>query len=269
MKKIITIGVLALCALATTAGIVKTTLIRAGEISLNPNYVIQLPGVGLVFMCSPDSAILLDAPDLAAIHWLEPNDARDMVLCGEYMYAASSDSIYRVATDDSPRKFVARMDNEQFRIYPANDSTFYVCTADEEFSNLMVINPGDGELFPLLAYNGPIQKVAELGGRTMLWTDDMITMYNADADSLEYIFHSSLITDMALCQMGVIVATTECTYLIENSTTGGRIIPEGVQRIWWDNDDILYYLTLDGDFKAITGIREAWLERKHKSRTAP
>ncbi len=133
MKRVIFIVIAMLWALQSLA-LYRVKLLDHKELYLYPEAVVQLPGYGVAAVCGKDSLMLLDNTEYASIRWVEPNKARSIVGCGNSFYAAEGDSIYRIATLSFPRKFIGRLDNEQFTLSTASDTTFYAVTADEDFS---------------------------------------------------------------------------------------------------------------------------------------
>ncbi|MDE5750871.1 MAG: hypothetical protein K2H87_08930, partial [Duncaniella sp.] len=208
---------------------------------LSAEEIVQLPGLGLGILCGSDSVMLIDNPELAAVHWAEPNHARSIVGCADAFYAAEGDSIYRIATESMPRKFVGRLDNEQFTLSHASDSTFYAVTADENFSCVYEINPTTGYCDPLISIEAPLLKIANLGENLLLWVDNVI-MIAKDGDRTIVPFYTAPnITDMVLSPIGVFVATDTSVIWFTGVGEGVDILSEGVTNLWWDDDDLLYY----------------------------
>ncbi len=257
-KSIIFIATL-LCIETAYAAIERVTLVDSTEIRLFPEDITHLPGIGRGIRCDSDSLILLDSPSLESIRWVKPNSARDLVVCRNALYAAEGDSIYRVATDSLPQNFVARLDNEQFRLYQASDSALYACTAEENFSCVYLIDPVERTCRPELSVNAPIMKISAYSDHTMVWIDDQILIMNPDG-SLSPVYSSPVITDMAMTPVGLVVATTEGIYWVTGPGMGGKIIEGPVSGAWWDDEDYLYYLTGDGTLVSVYGFLGRYLE---------
>ena len=256
MKKI----AMTLCALlcALTAGAIdRVVLIDKSEMTVSPDEILHLPGLGLGLRCGPDSVMMLDNPDFDAMRWHEPNDARSIVGCGGAVYAAEGDSIYRVATDSLTRQSVGRLDNEQFTLHAATDSTFYALTADEDFSCVYEINPSDRTCIPFFSVEGALLKISTLGQNTMLWIDDSILAASPEGQ-LVPVFVSPTISDMVLTPVGLMTATAEGLNWTTAPGKGTTLTDEAVARVWWDDADVLYYLTAGGDLHAIIGLEEAY-----------
>lgn len=254
MKNII-FAILAFVSALPSMAIYRVSLLDHKEIQLAPEDIIQLPGYGLGVLCGQDSIMLIDNPDLAFIRWAEPNKARSIVGCGDSFYAAEGDSIYRIATDSIPRKFVGRLDNEQFTLSHATDSTFYAITADEDFSCVYEINPGTEYCDPLISIKAPLLKIARMGENLLLWVDGTIMI--AKDDGIVVPFYTGCnITDMELSPIGVFVATDKSLIWFSGIGEGVELLPEGITNIWWDGEDLLYYRTMSGDILAIVGLED-------------
>lgn len=259
MKQIIFI-LLAAVALSVSAQIGHTTLLRPEEMKVNPNDIIQLHGIGLCLQCGPDSLMVLDNPELGAVHWVEPNLARDYVVAAGAVYAAEGDSIYRVATELQQSKFLARMDNEQFMLYSANAEEFFAVTSDEDFSCVYRINPVQNTCIPEMSIQAPIQKISSYNGRSVMWIDDQIFLMDVDNDKYTYIFSWPTISDMVLTPMGLMIATADGIYWVTDVDGGAILYPKSVSRVWWDDDDILYVYLPDGTIEAFLGIRDTYMK---------
>ena len=260
MKRNILISIcLSLTAIASHAlEIVK--LMGGEEYGLNDTEILHLPGLGLGLRCGPDSLMLLDNSDLSSVHWLKPMEPRSLVVCGGTIYAAQGDSIFRPATNDTPEKFIGRLDNEQFTLHAATDSTFYALTADEDFSCVYEIKPGDRTMQPFFSVQGPLLKLATRGENTIMWIDEQLVIARPDGKIVP-LFSSPTLSDMALTQIGVMAATDEGLWWITEPGKGGRLVDEPVKNVWWDDSDVLYYLTKSGDLYAALGLSHLYQEQ--------
>lgn len=237
----------------------RVSLLDHKEMQLAPEDILQLPGYGLGVVCGQDSVMLIDNPELAFIRWAEPNQARSIVGCGRSFYAAEGDSIYRIATDSLPRMFVGRLDNEQFTLSHATDSTFYAITADEDFSCVYEINPGTGYCDPLISIEAPLLKIARMGENLLLWVDGTIMVAKEDGVIVPF-YTAPDITDMELSPIGIFVATDKSLLWFSGVGEGVELLSEGVTNLWWDSEGLLYYRTLDGDILTIVGLEEFYRE---------
>lgn len=258
------ISLVSLLQITASAGIAKIQLISHDELELDADDILHLPGIGLGLRCGSDSIMLLDDPQLTGLTFSEPTNARSIVAVRSGIYAADGDSIFRIATDESKHEYIGRMDNEAFRLYQATDSTFYACTADEEFSCVYEIFPEDKTCEPIISIEAPILKIESNGTNTMMWVDDTILRLH-DEGFVENIYQADNITGMALTPIGVMVGTTDGVYWLTGSDNGAKIIKEPVKGLWWDNSDALYYLTDTGDLIVAVGIRDAYYGYTTKS----
>lgn len=250
-------ALLAIASLTASAEIEKIQLIGHDELQLEADDILYLPEIGLGLHYGGDSIILLDDPVLTGFALSEPTNARSLVAVRSGIYAADGDSIFRMATPEFNHEFIGRMDNEAFRLYRASDSTFYACTADEEFSCVYEIFPEDRTCEPVISIEAPILKIEGNGTNTMMWVDDTILRLH-DEGFVENIYQADNITGMTLTPIGVMIATTEGVYWLTGSNTGAKIIKEAVKGLWWDNSDALYYLTDIGDLIAVVGMLDAY-----------
>lgn len=265
MRRFIIIFIsLAVLQITASAGIAKIQLISHDELELEADDIIHLPGIGLGLRCGSDSIMLLDDPQLTGFTFSEPTDARSIVAVRSGIYAADGDSIFRMATEELNHEYIGRMDNEAFRLYQASDSTFYACTADEDFSCVYEIFPEDKTCEPIISIEAPILKIESNGANTMMWVDDTILRLH-DEGIVENIYQADDITGMTLTPIGVMVGTTDGVYWLTGADKGAQIIKEPVKGLWWDNSDALYYLTDTGDLIAVTGIRESYIKYTEKS----
>lgn len=265
MRRLISIlALLALLSATAGAKIEKIQLIGAEELSLEAENILSLPGIGLSMRTNGDSIILLDDPRLSSFSFSEPNNARSMVVVRSGAYAAEGDSIYRIATPEAEHRFTGRLDNEDFMLYPATDSTFFACTADEDFSCVYEIFPEDGTCEPVISVNAPILRIEGNGLTTMMWADD--TIYRLHPEGyLENIYQADNITGSALTPIGMMIATTDGVYWLTGRDKGAKIIKEPVKGIWWDNSDALYYLTDTGNLIAVIGMEATFNENEAMS----
>lgn len=265
MRRFIIIFIsLAVFQITASAGIAKIQLISHDELELEADDIIHLPGIGLGLRCGSDSIMLLDDPQLTGFTFREPTDARSIVAVRSGIYAADGDSIFRMDTEELNHEYIGRMDNEAFRLYQASDSTFYACTADEDFSCVYEIFPEDKTCEPIISIEAPILKIESNGANTMMWVDDTILRLH-DEGIVENIYQADDITGMTLTPIGVMVGTTDGVYWLTGADKGAQIIKEPVKGLWWDNSDALYYLTDTGDLIAVTGMRESYIKYTEKS----
>ena len=255
---------LAVLQITASAGIAKIQLISHDELELETDDIIHLPGIGLGLRCGSDSIMLLDDPQLTGFTFSEPTEARSIVAVRSGIYAADGDSIFRMATEELNHEYIGRMDNEAFRLYQASDSTFYACTADEDFSCVYEIFPEDKTCEPIISIEAPILKIESNGANTMMWVDDTILRLH-DEGIVENIYQADNITGMTLTPIGVMVGTTDGVYWLTGADKGAQIIKEPVKGLWWDNSDALYYLTDTGDLVAVTGMSESYIKYTEKS----
>lgn len=253
---------IALLASTASAKIEKIQLIGSDEMELDADAILSLPGIGLSMRTKGDSIMLLDDPQLTTFGFSEPGNVRSLVAVRSGVYAADGDSIFRMATPESAHRFTGRLDNEAFRLYPASDSTFFACTADEEFSCVYEIFPEEGACEPVIGVEGPILRIEGNGATTMMWVDDAILRLHPEG-IIENIYQADNITGMALTPIGVMVGTTEGVYWLTGRDKGARIIKEPVKGLWWDNSDALYYLTSAGDLIAVTGMQQTYNDNEN------
>jgi hypothetical protein len=259
MKHIIVISVFILGLLVPVfAEIQKILLVGADEIQLEPVDIIRLPGIGLGMKCIGDSIMVLDHPQLPNIAFIEPTEVRSIVAVRSGVYAANGDSIFRMPTPDSNLEFIGRLDNEDFKLYQATDSTFFACTADENFSCVYEIFPEDKTCTPGISIEAPILTIEGNGKTRVMWVDDTILRLQDDG-VVENIYQADNITCMTVTPIGIMVGTTEGVFWLTGTDKGAKIIKEAVKGLWWNNPDTLYYLTDVGDLIAVYGIRESYL----------
>ena len=262
MRHVLTFLLLALFVSTASAKIEKIQLIGSDEIELDADAILTLPGIGLSMRTKGDSIMLLDDPRLTTFGFNEPNNARSLAAVRSGVYAADGDSIFRIASPEATHKFIGRMDNEAFRLYPASDSTFFACTADEEFSCVYEIFPETRTCEPVISIKGPILRIEGNGATTMMWVDDAILRLHPEG-IIENIYQADNITGMALTPIGVMVGTTEGIYWLTGRDTGAKIVKEPVKGVWWDNSDALYYLTSAGDLIMVTGMQQSFNENEN------
>ncbi|MDE6165776.1 MAG: hypothetical protein K2F58_01605 [Muribaculaceae bacterium] len=256
MKKFLSLAV-ALSLYLPCCAIDKVILVRHDEMSLIPEEIVFLTDLGLGVQMNADSVMMLDSPTLSSLKWIEPNNARSFISLKSGIYAAEGDSICRLATEESPRKFIGRLDNEQFMLYAATDSTLFACTADEDFSCVIEIDPVSETFIPVIGLNAPIQKISSNGDVSFIWVDDRILDMRHD-DKLVCVYAADNITDMVLTNIGLMVATTDGIFWITAPGHGTKLVEGNIIGLWWDNNDALYYLTEECDLIVILGLMEEY-----------
>lgn len=259
MKSLLTtIIVVIFSIMPCNAELEKVLLVDHNEFRVEACDVLQIPFQGLGIRCNQDSVMMLDSPTLSSVHWKEPNMARSIISCGTDLYAAEGDSIYRLGTDKAPHKFIGRFDNESFTLYPASTSHFYVCTADENYSSILKVQPSTGECEMFFDIEGPVLKVCSMDNSTMVWVDDCIFQLTHDRKVIP-VFADDSITDIALTPMGVMVATNEGIVWLQGPESSTMFVKGNVTNLWWDDKDALYYRTIQGDIIALYDILETFL----------
>lgn len=237
----------------------KILLVDHNEMNIHAEEIVHLPGLGLGIYDEGDSIMLLDDPTFMKLKFIEPGRARSFVSIRHGVYAAQGDSIFRMATDSLTHEFVGRMDNSQFTLSEASDSSFFATTAEEEFSCVYEIFPETRECAPVYAVKAPILTIQQNGTGTFLWIDDCIWKLE-NSGELTFVYQADDITDMQLTPVGLMVASPQGVMWITSPDTGSMIIKEPVDALWWDNTDALYYLTSQGDLIAIIHMVERYLE---------
>lgn len=255
MRNLLLTAIVLFCTIYSVA-IYRVSLLDHNEFNVSKEDIIQLPGYGLGIKSGPDSIMLIDNQELAFIRWVEPNNARSIVDCGNSFYGAEGDSIYRIATDSLPRKLVGRLDNEQFTLSAATDSTFYAITADEDFSCVYEINPETGYADPVISIEAPLLKIARMDKNILLWVDDTIMIAKDKDNTIIPFYAAPNITDMEFTPVGIFVGTDKSVIWFTDIGEGVEILSEGVTNLWWDPEDLLYYRTLNGDILNIVGLEQ-------------
>lgn len=258
IKRLYIISLLIVTALSVSAQIEKIKLIEHSEMEIHPECVLQVPGVGLCYAADNDSIIMFNDLALEKLGFLQRGVPRSLVALTDGIYAAQGDSIVRMATDSVPSKFICRLDNEQFHISPASGNSIFALTADEEFSCVYEVFPEDDTIEPVFSVDGPVNKIFRRGEHTLIWADDMILRLNDD-QSVTPVYESDKITDVAMSSIGLMIAQLDGIYLMPSLDSVSLLTKEPVQALWWEDGDILYYLSASGDVIAISGIEEAYL----------
>lgn len=243
----------------------KILLVDHNEMNIHAEEIVHLPGLGLGIYEDGDSIMLLDDPSFMKIKFIEPGRARSFASTRSGVYAAQGDSIIRMATDSLSHEFVGRMDNSQFTLSTASDSTFFATTADEEFSCVYEIFPETNECEPVYAVKAPILKIQRNGTGTFLWIDDCIWRLE-NSGELTYVYQADNITDMVITPIGLMVASPQGVMWITSPNVGSKIVLDPVLALWWDDTDALYYLKADGDLIAAIHLVERYVEMKNKQK---
>ena len=55
-------------------------------------------------------------------------------------------------------------------------------------------------------------------------------------------------------------ATSGGVYWVTGPGNGGKVVNEPVTRLWWDDDDVLYYVTAAGKVMAVSGMQERYMQ---------
>ncbi len=141
------------------------------------------------------------------------------------------------------------LDNEQFSLYPANASAFFVVTSDELHADCLLFDPVAAVYTEIISIDAPIFKVVANDDHLLVWSGNHILTVGENGQAVPIISDETL-RDMVLVPSGLIVATDDGLLLL-NSPIKAKVFCElPVQRLWYINE-ILYLLTDTGYLLAL------------------
>lgn len=212
--------------------------------------ITELPLLGICLNLEGDSLVYLDDPELPVLHLPAKTDARHIIVCDSSLYVAVGAAVYA----DTCTTPLIVLDNEQFRLYPATESTFYVCTADSAFTNLILVDPSHGAYSVVGDFDFEIDKIVANDVHTFALTGDQIVALGAGSQYVT-LYQGDGINDIALSPIGMLIATDEGLYRSPRSSEIEMWSERPLARVWWIAPT-LYVLDTKGNLMAIDGIED-------------
>lgn len=210
---------------------------RAMEIS-------EISGLGLVAYLGGDSIILLDSPDLEIAHLPAMNDARQILNTGSALYCSIGNYVCSLDTVNMSLNDVMIVDNEDFKLYPAIGDSFFVLTSDPEWSNCILVDPENNIYSDVLEFPGLIKKVVASRDHCFVWIEDNICLVGQEGQLATLLCEPTL-TDLVLTPSGIVVATSDGLWVIEDPSHIHRISDEKIEKLWYV-DKSLYLMHENG-----------------------
>lgn len=227
----------------------QARLLMHGE-GLSELNLLELPELGLCINLDGDSLIYLDDPELPILHLDVKRDTREIIVCDTTIYVSVENAVY-ADTCNTP---LIIMDNNMFSLYPACGSSFYVCTADSAYSDLILVDPVAGAYSIVTKIEAPIQKVVANDTYTLALINNQIVALGANNAMLP-LYQGEEINDMAISPLGLFVATDEGLFLTQNPSEVKCWSKKKYTRVWWVNES-LYLLDAENNLYAIDGLLE-------------
>lgn len=211
--------------------------------------IMELPRLGLAMPLGGDSVMIIDN-ECPVIHVSAlANAHRDFVATDSAFYFSEGNFIYAISPDGKSHEQVAVLDNEQFTMYPAVGSSFFVVTADDDYSCCQLFDPINHVYSDVLQINGPIYKVAANENHLIVWAGDHLLLVGEKGKAVPLLTEPTL-RDFVLTPKGIVVAADEGIYLYKSLKEQIRIAPVCATRLWYVAD-ILYILSDSGALVAL------------------
>lgn len=249
MKKLLISTVLLLCWSMMASAQLQARLLMSGE-GLSNIDVTELPGLGLCINMDGDSLIFLDDPELPFLHLDAKKDMREIIVCDSTIYGSIGYAVYA----DTCNVPVIVLDNDMFHIYPAYGPSFYVCTADSDYSHLMLVDPVARAYSVVTEIQAPIQKVVANDKHTFALIEDYIVALGANNEMVP-LYQGEHINDITLSPLGLFVATDNGLYSTRTQSDIKLWSKRCYQRVWWINES-LYLQDSHNSLFAIDGLME-------------
>lgn len=224
------------------------TLLKGSE--LTDIEIAELPGTGLCINLEDDSLMYLDDPALPIYHLKAKTDTREIIVCDTTIYGSVGNAVYA----DTCTTPVIILDNDMFRLYPADGSSFYVCTADSSFSSLILVDPVAGAYSVVTEIDAPIRKVVANDTHTFALINDEIVALGANNERMP-LYGGEGINDIALSPLGLFIATDAGLYSTSRLSELKYWSKRRYMRCWWIGES-LYLLDGDNNLFAIDGLTE-------------
>lgn len=211
--------------------------------------IAELPGFGIATFLDGDSIMLVDSPDLHVIHIPAADGARQIIGTDSALYCSVDYFVSQISPDGQSLTRVAVFDNTQFSLFSASGSSFFVVTADEDWSSVHLIDPRAGVYSPVLEIDAPVRKIMANADHTFAWIGENIVAIGA-GQALATLVSEPTLRDVVLTPAGIIAATASGLWLIESPSSVRRLSSVSARRLWY-NSDTLYLLLPDGALVAI------------------
>lgn len=210
--------------------------------------IIELPLLGLAMPLGGDSVMIIDN-DFPVIHVSAFANARNFIATDSTFYYSESNFIYTISPDGKNHTQVSVIDNEQFTMYPAIGSSFFVVTSDDNYSCCQLFDPENHVYSEVLSIDAPIYKVTANENHVIVWAGDHILLVGEQGKIAPLLTEPTL-KDFVLTPMGLILADDDGIYLYKSLEEQTFIAPIRATRIWYVAD-ILYILCDSGALIAL------------------
>lgn len=210
--------------------------------------IVELPLLGLAMPLGGDSVMIIDN-DFPVIHISAFTNARNFIATGSAFYYSEGNFIYAISPDGTSHTQVAVMDNEQFTMYPAVGSSFFVVTSDDTYSCCQLFDPINHVYSEVLSIDAPIYKVVANENHVIVWAGDHVLLVGEQGKTVPLLTEQTL-KDFVLTPKGIIFADDEGMYLYKSLEEQTYIAPIRAIRLWYVAD-ILYILCDSGALIAL------------------
>lgn len=244
MKKVLFISIVVIAVISCYGEkMSKRQLLSQDE--LKDIEISELPGFGLCAYLEGDSVMLLDSEDLPFVHIPAKTDARQIIVCDSMIFGAIGNAIY-ADTCSTPTMI---LDNENFVLYPATDKSFFVCTSDSTWSDVILVNPSERIYSNITAQPEPIYKIVANDEHTVALMGNQVIAIGAN-NEIAPLYENKYLNDIAISPHGLFMATDEGLFLAPNLNNEILISTKPFSRIWWINET-LYFIDAEGSLCAI------------------
>lgn len=248
MKYLIYIFALLLCAVGIYAQEMSVHQLLTSEEIKNIE-IKELPGIGLCTDLDGDSVMLIDYEDLPIVHIPAKADARQIIVCDSTIYGAVGNAIY-ADTCSVPTMI---LDNKEFVLYPATAETFFVCTSDSTWSDLMIVNPKEKLYSNVLSVAEPIYKIVANDEHVLALMRNQVVAIGS-GNEIAPLYENVGLNDIELSPYGLFMATHEGLFIAPSLNNERLVSTKSFARIWWINET-LYLLDQKGSLWAVENFK--------------
>lgn len=211
--------------------------------------ITELPGIGLCADLDGDSVMLIDYEDLPVVHIPAKADARQIIVCDSTIFGAVGNAIY-ADTCSVPTMI---LDNKEFVLYPATAETFFVCTSDSTWTDLMLVNPKQKLYSHILSVAEPIYKIVANEEHVLALMRNQVVAIGAGSE-IAPLYENAGLNDIALSPYGLFMATNEGLFIAPTLNNERLVSTKPFARIWWINET-LYLLDQKGSLWAVENCK--------------
>ena len=192
----------------------------------------EIGGLGFIAYLGGDSIMLLDHPALEVVQLPAMNNARQILLTDSALYCSVENYVCRLDTISDSLQDVIILDNEVFNLYKACGNSFFIVTADDEWSSCILADPDNETYSEVLQYPGLIRKITANEEFCFVWIEDNVCLIEPD-QQLATLFKEPSLRDIVLTPSGLLAATDEGLWVVVSPSQIYKISGAKIQKLWF------------------------------------